>query len=64
MLQNEVIDSFYSRLGGIVLIESEDTGIVNLITRNSVFKNIRGQAGSAFRLQDAGKVILDNCNFT
>ena len=64
MLQNEVIDSFYSRHGGIVLIESESAGIVNLITRNSVFKNMRGLSGSAFRLQDMGKVILDNCNFT
>ena len=64
MIQNETVDSVYAKTGGTVLVESEEPGIVNLIVRNTLFKNMRSSGGSALSLKDMGKVIIENCNFT
>jgi hypothetical protein len=47
MIQNETVDSIYAKTGGTVMVESEEPGLVNLIVRNTVFKNMRSSGGSA-----------------
>lgn len=64
MIQNDTVDSVYAKIGGTVMVESEEPGLVNLIVRNTVFKNMRSPGGSALSLKDMGKVIIENCNFT
>lgn len=47
MIQNETVDSVYAKNGGTVMVESEEPGLVNLVVRNTVFKNMRSPGGSA-----------------
>jgi hypothetical protein len=47
MIQNETLDLIYAKNGGTVMVESEEPSLVNLIVRNTIFKNMRSSEGSA-----------------